>query len=1328
DKKVEEIIKEIEDNKNDGIITEEEAEELINKVASKSEISKDKVDNQTTKEDVENIKNDALQEIDNITNIEKIIDNKKEEAKEELNKKKEEAIELINSIKYASVSNAIKEDIITEIGNIKTNGDTAIDLAKDKEEIKNTLEEYIQKINDEIKKVDEALEFIEYKEQVKDDLNDIIEETKENIKNISSITDEEKENLYEELEKIKDKFPQFDTLDKKEDVENLMEELIKDIEKVSTTAEVLDAKEKAKEQIDEEAKKEIKRDITKNEYLTEEEKNEFITKINEEATKAKAEIDKQEIDTIEKINNEVEKYKNTLDDISIEIQNKNNFYIEKEEIKVLIDNKAQKAKESIQNNKLLTEEEKIDYIQKVEQIRIDKNNEVDNKTYDMYEANNNILKEIKNDAYTQIDEILNEIKENTSIKSKIEEAIIELEEVKDIIKEAIENNDNLTNYEKNYYDKLLDDAFNDGENNIKNSKTEEEIKEALEKAKEELQNIANNADTVIAVSTPSESEKPNDEEEEESTPSEIIKTLEEEKQDAISNINKEKEEVIKEINDNNTLTDEEKEIYIKEVNDIVDKAIEDINNTQDKDTVSDIMKDAIEDLDDINDKANLNHKKDEIKKEIEKEANDLKDYIENTDDKILDPSKKQELKDQIDNIVNNKNNEIDQKETIYEIEKIFDEAKKELNDIKDLISEKEDFENKKEEAIKEIEKEINDLKDKINEAFDKGELTEEKKQELEEDLDKVLEDATNQINNSTTEEEINQNKQDALDKITNVENETFLQNEKDKAKEALERAIIDAMGKVFEEFDNNNITTSEKDELISNLQNIRTDGIASLNNTNSIQEVKESLDEFIGTTNDHKNSKIGDVLDKLQEIIDFKNFKEEIEKKLNDKIEEAKKEIIDKKIVEDDTNRLIEVLSNLKATSSNALKDQNTAEEVINTKNEANKIIEDTLNEANDIYNFLKIKEEAKKEIENKKDEILDLIEEDTFITDEEKQELKEKIASISNAYLEKIENDTLAEEVNIDKSEAITNLENTFKEEKNKRFDERKSVFLNDLREFTDRVKKAVDDDELVLEPKKVELKDGLEEEYVLASKRIEDIDKQNLNLYATEVLEKQVKTAKAAIVNVVVNFVKVIPEGKGGGNIEVVNEEKGPTSTTPDIEQGDVVIPGEDEPYETFPIHENIAIGAGGLGRMMLSSKASLTISSEDDQGNRTAKLHNTDLFNNTIFVTYKSDADDDTKYDDGYIAYATDENFIILTGWIYTTSGEVLFASVEDNENKGELYTGLKAIGKYYYYFNTSQNSYGSLVKSKYDSVSMISNGVYVNNEGKICTQDGTLITVK
>ena len=426
----------------------------------------------------------------------------------------------------------------------------------------------------------------------------------------------------------------------------------------------------------------------------------------------------------------------------------------------------------------------------------------------------------------------------------------------------------------------------------------------------------------------------------------------------------------------------------------------------------------------------------DLKKAKEDAIKELENYV-NKDDY------REEEQNKIDEIIDNAKNKINSSIGIDDINKIKEEAKKQLDDLKtdneycseelekakkDAITELENYVDKndyREKEQKEIDKiidkakedinkatkieDINSIKEKAEKEIDKlktdKELTEELEKakkdaisELEnyvdkddyrekeqEEIDKIIEKAKEEINNASEIDEVNSIKDDAKDKLDDLKTDDEYRSEE------LEKAKKDAISELENYVDKNDYREKEQEEIDEIIEKAKEE----INNASEIEEVN-SIKE-----------KAEEELDKLKTDDEYRS--EELEKAKKDSISELENYVDKNDYREKEQEEIAEIIETAKEEINNATK----IEEINPIKEAAERELDKLKTNAE--YSAEEL-EKAKKDAINELENYVD--------ADNYREKEQQEIAEIIETAREDINNATSIEEVNAIKETAERELD----------------------------------------------------------------------------------------------------------------------------------------------------------------------------------------------------------------------------------------------------------------------------------------------------------------
>ncbi|WP_101772265.1 DUF1542 domain-containing protein [Peptostreptococcus faecalis] len=573
----------------------------------------------------------------------------------------------------------------------------------------------------------------------------------------------------------------------------------------------------------------------------------------------------------------------------------------KNNAKAEIDKAAKDKTDEINNRADISDKAKEEAIAKVEEERTKGHTAVDNsKTID----------EVTTSKNTAIDNI-NKVKPKTPAE--------ELQDAKDKAKEAIdkaaEDKKKEINEDKTISDKAKEDAIAKVEEEQEKGKTAVDESDTIAKVEEEKNTAIDNINKVIP-KTPAE---------------ELSDAKEAAKKEIDAAADKKKDE----INNRTDISEESKKDAVAKVEEERTKGHTAVDNSKTIDEVTTSKDTAIDNINKVKPKTpaeELSDAKNKAKEEIDKAADKKKDEINNRTD-ISEESKKDAVAKVEEERTKGKT-AVDESDTIAKVEEEKNTAIDNINKVKPKTL-AEELEDAKNNAKEEIDKAADKKKDEINNRTD---ISEESKKDA---VAKVEEERTKghtAVDNSKTIDEVTTSKDTAIDNINKVKPKTpaeELQDAKDKAKEAIDKAAEDKKKEINED---KTISDKAKEDAIAKVEEEKDKGKTAVDESDTIAKVEEekntAIDNINKVTPKTPAEELSDAKDKAKEAIDKA-------------AEDKKKEINEDKTISDKAKEdAIAKVEKEKEKGKTAVDDSKTIDEVAKEKDTAidniNKVKPDT--------------------------------------------------------------------------------------------------------------------------------------------------------------------------------------------------------------------------------------------------------------------------------------------------------------------------------------------------------------------------------------------------
>ncbi|GJF43965.1 hypothetical protein SA19061_10550 [Staphylococcus argenteus] len=335
---------------------------------------------------------------------------------------------------------------------------------------------------------------------------------------------------------------------------------------------------------------------------------------------------------------------------------------------------------------------------------------------------NNINKATNNQAVTQVqtngNHDIEQVHANEIPKAKID-ANKDVDNRVQALIDAVNQNPNLTDKEKQQLKDRINQILQQGQNDINNAMTKEEIEQAKEQLAQALQEV---------------------------------KDLVNAKEDAKNDVDNRAQALIDAVDQNPNLTDKEKQQLKDRINQILQQGQNDINNAMTKEEIEQAKERLAQALQEVKDLVNA---KENAKQDVDNRVQALIDAVDQNPN--LTDKEKQQLKDRINQILQQGQNDINNAMTKEEIEQAKERLAQALQEVKDLVNAKEDAKN----DIKSL---ANAKRDQINSNPD---LTPEQKAKALKEIDEAEQRALQNIENAQTKNNLNQVLDSGLENIRN---------------------------------------------------------------------------------------------------------------------------------------------------------------------------------------------------------------------------------------------------------------------------------------------------------------------------------------------------------------------------------------------------------------------------------------------------------------------------------------------------------------------------------------------------------------------------------
>ena len=870
-------------------LTDEEKAALNNEVDQKAEEAKEAIKAATTPGAVTTAQENGIKNINDTEVPTESV------AKEAAKKAVAEAADAKNkAIDSSNLTDEEKAALKQEVSDAQNAANTAIDNATTNAAVTQAQNNGIDKINS-IEVSDKSAA----KDQATTDLNNAVDEAKKAIDQDSNLTDEEKQVAKDQIDsdakKAQDAINNAKTND---DVKNAVDDGKLAIDKDIANAAIDNAVAGKKAEIS-------------NSPLTDEEKAALNNEVDQKAQAAKESINNAT--TPEAVISAQESGIKNINDTEVPAES-----AAKQAAKEAVAKVADEKNAAIDSSNL-TDEEKAALKQEVTDAQNAANQAIDNATTDaaVTDAEENGIKAI------------NSIEVPTKSTAK-DQATTDLNNEVDEAKKAIDQDNNLTDEQKQAAKDQIDSDAKKAQEAIDNAKTNDDVKKAVDDGK-----LAIDKDVANAAIDDAAAGK------------------------------------LKEIND--SLTNEEKQAYTDLINNEADNAKQKINDSTTPEEVTRAQEEGVKNINNIN-VPTTSPAKDAANAAIDQALKNKKDEINNATN--ISSEEKTDLINQATEAANIAKDNINNATTNSEVETAQVDGEKAIADV--TVPGLSDI---KKESIDLINKALNEKQDEINNASN---LSQDEKQELIDQAKKIATEAINEINNAQTNDEA---KEAADTGVKNIENVSIPSIED--AKKNATQAIDDALNSKKNEINNaSNLTDSEKTDLINQATEIAKAAKDAINSATTNTAVEAAEDKGVADINnihftnldDSKkaaNSAIEDALNtKKDEINNASNLSDSEKAKLINQateIAKAAKDAInnattnaavtaaENKGIEDIANVNVPSLAETKQAAIDAIKQvQNaknsqieeaknlSADEQKNLIDQVNKIAQDAINKLND--------------------------------------------------------------------------------------------------------------------------------------------------------------------------------------------------------------------------------------------------------------------------------------------------------------------------------------------------------------------------------------------
>ncbi|WP_218816305.1 DUF1542 domain-containing protein, partial [Staphylococcus argenteus] len=375
--------------------------------------------------------------------------------------------------------------------------------------------------------------------------------------------------------------------------------------------------------------------------------------------------------------------------------------------------------------------------------------------------------------------------------------------------DAIDQNPNLTDKEKQQLKDRINQILQQGQNDINNAMTKEEIEQAKEQLAQALQEVKD-----------------------------LVNAKEDAKNDIKSLANAKRDQ----INSNPDLTPEQKAKALKEIDEAEQRALQNIENAQTKDNLNQVLDSGLENIRnshvwEVDTQPTLNEITDATPEEILVNG----ELIVHRDDIITE----QDILSHINLIDQFKAEVIDTPSTATisdslkaKVEVTLLDGSKVIVNIPVKVIEKE-MTVVKQQAIESIE---NAAQQKINDINNSATLTPEQKEAAIAEVNKLKQQAINQISNSSDVQSVEALQQQEQTKIEQFNPDQFTINQ---AKVNATKVIEDAIQRKIDEINaRTDLTDKEKEATIAKLNQLKEQAIQAIQRAQDINSIKQQARQF----------------------------------------------------------------------------------------------------------------------------------------------------------------------------------------------------------------------------------------------------------------------------------------------------------------------------------------------------------------------------------------------------------------------------------------------------------------------------------------------------
>lgn len=947
--------KEIDDLEN---ISEDAKDALKKKIDEAVSAGKDAIKDAENPEDITNAKNEAFDAIDKTVDQAKL-QNAQNKAEQELEDKAASTKEAIN--KLSEVDKAAKEEAVAAVDKALENALKDVQEAKNIDAVEKALTDgkaemdriYDQIVTDNNTILDHA------KDKATEELEKAAEDAKDKIDKLPNLSDDEKKAAKDKIdEAVKEGKEQIEKGESPEDITESKKDTVVSIDKIVDDAKLADEKNAAKAELEQKAQS-TKDAIDKLTGVSKEDKQAAKELVDQALADAKEAIEQAK--DSEAVQEEVSNGKKAMDGIynQVVIDNNENITNAKEGATEELEKEAENAKDKIDQLENLTDDEK-----QAAKDAIDDALETGKKAIENAKSPDAIT-EAKQESQDQIDTIV----DDAILIDAQREANKQLDKDAKNAKSEIDKLDYLTDKAKQAAKDKIDETISTGKDAIKNAKTPEEVTSEKQTALDTIQKTVDQAKLTDAKAKATEELNPKAASTKDAI-ADLTGVNKQDKQKAQAAIDKALSAANKAVKDAKDIptveqaTQDGKEEMDKVYNTIAKESEAFIKTEKDK-AIEEIEKDAEDAKNAIDDLDNLTDKEKEAAKDAIDDALDkAKDAIENTDSPSDIQSEKDKVKDKIEEIVEDAKLNDEKSSANKELKEKADDIKNKIDTLPSL--KEEEKEALKEEVNKVFDQATNDI-NKSKNSSDIQDVLDKGKSALDDIYDKV--NANNKVIVDTIIKELETTAKDAKDKIDQLENLT--DDEKQAAKDRIDETLEEAKDAV------NKAETSKE---LDKVQNKATDSI------NQIVEDATLLDTKLDAKNEleAKADSVKEKIDSLSGLTDEEKAK--AKQAIDDILNNVKKTIDEAK----DTIAITDALNKGKSNMDDILKNA----------------------EENSKTNLAQAKKSAIKDLGNKAEKIKNQINQLKNVTKEDKAQAKSAI--------DKVLKDT---EVAVEKADSLTSL-----------------------------------------------------------------------------------------------------------------------------------------------------------------------------------------------------------------------------------------------------------------------------------------------------------------